>query len=243
MTKAEDRKAVRRAFLKFYRQWPTYGEDSDERAFAEWQALTAEERDAATSMLSGFLTFEAMHGRQVKFAASTYLKDRRWQGVPEGLSSAYGPVNAATYGKAWMAERFARLGAPCARLPSLTRFQEWEIRQGHVDRNALWLERKRKMGWPHVNAMHEQAVVQPAKGARVSPEIALLGSAFEAVRVGSDEWEAWKHEHAERGWPWLPDTGRHEWVYFPRLDGGKPSDALSAFFEKLEHMQGREAAE
>ena len=41
MTETENRKAVRRAFLKFYRQWPTFGDDSDERAFAEWQAVLA----------------------------------------------------------------------------------------------------------------------------------------------------------------------------------------------------------
>ncbi|AJY47054.1 hypothetical protein [Martelella endophytica] len=243
MTEAETRKAVRRAFLKFYRQWPAFGEDSDERAFAEWQALTPEERGAAATMLPAFLAFEAMNGRTVRFAASTYLREQRWTGLPEGLEGAGGSVIAATFGKAWMAERFARLGAPCERMPPLTRFQELEIAEGRADRKALWRERMSKMGWPAVNAMNEQALRSPGKGMRVSGEIALLATDFEAVRVGGGNWTEWQAEHERRGWPWLPETGWQEWVYFPRLDGGTPADVLSVFFEKLDGLRQREAAE
>ena len=243
MTEAESRKAVRRAFLKFYRQWPAFGDDSDERAFAEWQALQPEERQAADAMLPGFLAFEAMNGRTVKFAASTYLREKRWTAVPEGLEGAGGSVIAATFGKAWMAERFARLGEPCARLPALTRFQELEIAEGRADRKALWRERMAKMGWTSVNAMNDQAVRFPGKGMRVSGEIALLGADFEPVRVGGDQWTAWEAEHAARGWPFLPEMGRVEWVYFPPLGAGTPGEALETFFGKLDRAKQVEAAQ
>ncbi|WP_292055039.1 MULTISPECIES: hypothetical protein [unclassified Martelella] len=243
MTETENRKAVRRAFLKFYRQWPTFGDDSDERAFAEWQALKPAERQGADAMLPAFLAFEAMNGRTVKFAASTYLRERRWTAVPEGAEGSSGPVIAATFGKAWMAERFARLCEPCARLPALTRFQELEIAEGRADRKALWRERMCKMGWPAVNAMNDQAARYPGKGTRVSGEIALLGADFEAVRVGGDLWAAWEAEHSARGWPWLPEMGRVEWVYFPPLGAGTPGEALTAFFDKLHRTKQLEAAQ
>ncbi|WP_144409567.1 hypothetical protein [Martelella endophytica] len=242
-TDSEDRRMVRKAFLKFYRQWPTFGDDSDERAFAEWQGLTAEDRERASTLLPAFLTLAAMKGRAVKFAASTYLRDKRWQDVPEGMEApATGPAMAATFGKAWMAERFIRLAEPCTPLPPLTRFQEHEIAAGRTDRNALQHERMQKMGWPSVNAMHDQAVRYPGRGVRVSAETVLLGSDFEPVKVGSDLWLAWEQEHRARGYPWLTDTGRAEWVYFPPLDDGTPATALNGFFDRLQRIGQSEAA-
>ena len=234
---APGRKTVRKAFLKFYRQWPTFGDDSDERAFAEWQALHHAEREAAACLLPAFLSFSAMKGQTVKFAASTYLKERRWQEVPEGMEATTGPSIAATFGKAWMAERFIRLADPCARLPPLTRFQESQIADGRADRKALWRERMQKMGWPAVNAMHEQAVRYPGRGVRVSPQTVLLSADFEQVRVDGNLWRAWEAEHHAHGYPWLPDTGRVEWVYFPPVpDEDGPKAALAAFFDRLERI-------
>ncbi|WP_176086275.1 hypothetical protein [Martelella sp. HB161492] len=239
MTSAEgdDRRTVRRAFLKFYRQWPTFGDDSDERAFAEWQGLSVEDRERASSLLPAFLTLSAMEGRTVKFAASTYLRGKRWQEVPDGMEApATGPAIAATFGKAWMAERFIRLAEPCTPLPPLTRFQEHEIASGRADRDALRHERMQKMGWPSVNAMHEQALRYPGRGVRVSPETVLLGADFEQVRVGSALWRAWEAEHRGRGYPWLPGTGRAEWVYFPPLNAATPEAALNGFFGRLQRI-------
>ena len=233
------RRTVRKAFLKFYRQWPTFGDDSDERAFAEWQAMTAEDRERAATLLPAFLTLAAMKGRAVKFAASTYLRDKRWQDVPDGMEApATGATIAATFGKAWMAERFIRLAEPCARLPPLTRFQESEIARGRADRKSLWHERMQKMGWPAVNAMHEQAVRYPGRGVRVSPQTVLLGADFEQVRVNGNLWRAWEAEHLAHGYPWLPETGRVEWVYFPPIpaDEDGPKAALAAFFDRLERI-------
>ena len=240
-TESADRRTVRRAFLKFYRQWPTFGDDSDERAFAEWQAMTAEDWERASTLLPAFLTLAAMKGRAVKFAASTYLRDKRWQDVPDGMEApATGATIAATFGKAWMAERFIRLGEPAMKLPPLTRFQEHEIASGRQDRKALQQERMQKMGWPSVNAMHEQALHHPGRGVRVTAETVLAGAAFEQVRVGSDLWLAWQAEHDARCFPWLPDPGRAQWVYFP--PGETPAAALTAFFETIQRIRHNEAA-
>ncbi|TPW29690.1 hypothetical protein FJU08_12800 [Martelella alba] len=238
---AENRKALRKAFMRFYKLWPACGDDSYERAFAEWQALAEEDRQAAASQLEAYLAFEAINGRQVKHAASTYLKEKRWSVVPERVASTNGPTIGSTFGRSWMAERFARLAAPCRRLPPLSAFYQRQIAAGLYDGAAVKLERMRKMGWPAVNDMHAQAIREPAKGVRVSRAIAMLGDGFEAVRVDGEIWQVWQAEHDKRGWPWLPDTGRQDWVYFPPLQGGAPSVALEAFFERLERARASEA--
>ncbi|TCT29614.1 helix-turn-helix domain-containing protein [Martelella mediterranea] len=239
----KSKKAIEKDLKRVHPDWPTYVDDSDAEVRKAWFALSDGEREEAAERMGDYVAAVKSLGRQRFCRFSTYLSEKRWQKLPPPVKADSGPTRAPTFGKAWMAARLALLSEPSARLSPLTAFQERLIASGQQSRDDLIREKQQKQGWPKVNMMHEQAERDPRKGDVVSPEIASLGGRFEAVRVGSDEWESWKHEHAERGWPWLPDTGRHEWVYFPRLDGGKPSDALSAFFEKLEHMQGREAAE
>ena len=73
---------------------------------------------------------------------------------------------------------------------------------------------------------------------------ALL-SLMAPCRVGSDEFAAWKALHEERGWPWLPDPGRQDWVYFP-AGGPAGLDAFEAAVRGTrgeDDAGGREAAE
>ncbi len=84
-------------------------------------------------------------------------------------------------------------------------------------------ERQAEYGWPAVKAMHGAA--QFGRPVTVATALRPLAELMDKVLVGSELWEAWRLEHRLRGWPWLPDPGKHQWVYFP---AGGPG-ALSRF--------------
>ena len=69
-----------------------------------------------------------------------------------------------------------------------------------------------------------------------------LGEAMEQVRVGSERWDAWQRLHAARGWPWLPDPGDQQWVYFP-AGGPERLGEFEAAVRGEDDAGGREAAE
>lgn len=224
---ADDRRAVERAFEKAWQAWPTSVSDSRPSALKAWQALSAEERVAAEAEAGRYVEASRAVGRKHIIAHAVYLAEKRWTQLPPATEAARAEsIEAPPFGKLWMAARLKKLlRGPSGQIPELTRAQQHWIEAGVASPEDLKREKAAKFGYPGVNAMHERAA-NGGKGVSVAAALEPLAALMAQVRVGSEEWKAWEVEHSSRGWPWLPDPGRQEWVYLP---AGGPVDGLKLF--------------
>lgn len=194
-------------------------------------------------------------------ALGVYIKDLKFLDVEEA-AAAPKPVMAAPFGKAFMARRFRQLlkgyaNPGASQVTRQTRLDffaglikargrdkaEDHMRKlGHEigDDGALMFpddfearmlaQHRMDNGWPGVNRLHDAA--RNAERVSVGAADEAFGEQFRPVKVGGDVWAAWERLHAARGWPWLPDPGRQEWVYFPAMpEGGELDEAVAAAIE------------
>lgn len=224
---ARDReKAVEKWLKRHHPSWPSFISDSASAALKAALDLSEDERAAAADRMADYLAAEKGHGR---CAFSTYLTEKRWERLPP-KSAETQIVEAAPFGKLSMCLRFARLLAGAGPIPAPTGFVATLIAQGGERAEREISERRKRYGYPAVNRMDELAAV--GRGHVVRPDdlrLERFASGFEKVRVGSELWLAWEHLHAERDWPWLPDPGKQDWVYFP---AGGP-DRFSEFEQAM----------
>jgi hypothetical protein len=211
----ENPKAVERAFERAYRAWPTSIGDSRPEALKAWAALSPDERTLAADEAERYHAAVKASGRKHVVAHAVYLREKRWEQLPPREAEAKPAfTEAAPFGPLWQAARMKRLLAgPDVQPQGLTVSQRAMVDSGHADERELMLGKQAASGWPSVNRMHDQATAR--KGVTVSTRIEALATMMVPVPVGSEAFEAWKLEHALRGWPWLPDPGRMPVVYFP----------------------------
>lgn len=186
-------------------------------------ALSLDERAEAERWRDAYLL---NIGERKPQPVGVFLRDRAWNALHPSLldraekmrqkvgNQAGAAIEAKPFGKLWQAWRLKLLvGGPTGPAPRLTAFEQRQVDSGAWDLPKLMREKLAKVGWPQVNNMHDRA----ARGGSVTvpAELQPLADLMEQVRVGSDRWIAWQHEHAKRGWPWLPDPELQEWVYFP----------------------------
>jgi hypothetical protein len=91
-----------------------------------------------------------------------------------------------------------------------------------------------------VMALYRQARL--GRGYRFGERWHGLKAAMEAVPVGSATFEAWHEEFRRRDWPWLPDPGGQQVVYFP-AGGPERIGEFEAAVRGEDDAGGREAAE
>lgn len=234
----EDRKTIERAFERAFRAWPTSIGDSRPDALKAWMGLSADERGLAASEAERYIAAAKATGRSHTCSHAVYLREKRWEGLAPREPDGPQMVEARPFGKAWMAERLRRLLAgPTMPIVALTNFEQVLIREGKADAETLRRDKQAKTGFPFIAVLDERA--GSGRGATVPARLEGLAGGFEPVRVGGERWEEWKLEHALRGWPWLPDSGRQEWAYFP---AGGP-DGLKAFEQSIRGGVAAEAAE
>ena len=209
----ENHKSVERAFKRWFATWPTFVSDSEPEALRAWAGLSADERAKAAARSGEYLEAVKAAGRKNVCSAAVYLREKRWEKLSAVAAPAAEAAKAAPFGKAWMAARFLQLLQPMASLPRLTAFNEKLVREGGELGERTMRQHRERYGWPRVSDMHARAA--RFEGVSVRGDVAALGAGFEQVRAGSALFEAWRVFHLERGWPWLPDMGSHEWVYFP----------------------------
>ncbi|TIO62955.1 helix-turn-helix domain-containing protein [Mesorhizobium sp.] len=239
----EDDKKIEAEGWALLKNWPGFDGMPKEPAMRIWRTLDAEERATARRrFLPWLMLLKSQHKSRIP-APSTYLTERLWQAVPDPTDAPAAPVVAAPFGKAWGARRMVVILAGSGPLPEPKGFSAKLIKDGGELGRREELARQATYGFPEVSRMHQLAA--DGKGWTLRPETEPSESMLAmmtACRVGSDEYRAWKALHDERGWPWLPDPGRQEWVYFPV---GGP-DGLEAFEQALRGNHdagGREAAE
>ena len=182
-----DTKAAKKAFRRGFARWPGYLTDSEAKAWAEWQQLTANDMADAEAGIEPYLAQNKADGRSFVVAFGTFLRERRWENlrktevIPD-LAKNY----AAPFGTNWGIVRFKHL-------------------LGQADANGRW---------SIVDEMHIRAVKNigiPCK--EKQPE---MRACMEFVSVDYDMWLLWKACHERRGWPWFTDVGQRRGAWFPK---------------------------
>lgn len=213
---SESREAIERAFMRFFPKWPTYIADSQPAARKAWFALSPGERIEATERMAAYLAADKAAGRKYHCSAGAYLAEKRWLKLPEPLKEPERPKMAAPFGKAWSALRLRELLKQMAPMPKLPSVSQYLVDQGGEKADLILRDHRERHGWPKVTDMHEKA--KAFSGVTVSPDLIAASQDFQPVKVGSDLEAAWRRLHQRWQWPWMPDPGRQEWLYFPAID-------------------------
>lgn len=239
----EDGKKIEADGWALLKDWPGFAGMPKDPAMEVWRGLPAEDRAAARRKFPAWLELLKRQRKSHVPAPSTYLREKLWREAPEPEAQKAGaPVLAPPFGKLFGAKRMQLLATtqPEAAPPAPSAFIAAQLADPSENGRRARLERQARYGWPMVNRMDEIAAdARPWPLAAFEAQaLEALASGFEQVRVGGELWLAWQAAFVARGWPWLPDPGRVQWVYFP---AGGP-DALGAFEAAL-HASGQKQNE
>ena len=217
----EERKSIERDFKRVLRDWPTFLNEDEPKAFAEWLKLTAVERRSASENAQRYVAAvkagKATTGKSYVCFLKTYLSQKRWEKLPAPAQvAANAPAQAAPFGKMWAARVYELLLAGATHVGQLTALEQRMVEAGTFSVEHLLAEKQIKFGFPAVNDLFERAAGR--RGALVPAYLQAMAERMTAVKVGGDLWQAWVAAHAVHGWPWLPNTGTMEYVYLP--EGG-----------------------
>lgn len=107
----EDHRAVVRAFKRAFMAWPTAISDSEPQAFDVWATLSVQERDAAVAGAERYVTASKATGRTKVCSFAVYLREYRWEKLPEAAAAVTKPANREVrpFGPAWSSLRFRAL--------------------------------------------------------------------------------------------------------------------------------------
>lgn len=222
----EDPKKVEAEGWALLKNWPGFDGMPKDPAMAIWRTMSAADRATARARFLQWLELLRKQRKSHIPAPSTYLRERLFEAVPDPQAAPPPPLVAPPFGKLWGALRTALLLNGPGALPRPSSYVAGLIDQGGEIGERERLRHQAQHGWPQVRRMDEMA--ESRRGWTLASSEAWLeapASGLEPIRVGSPEWDAWQAAYQRRGWPWLPDPGRQEWVYFP---AGGP-DGLEAF--------------
>lgn len=223
--------------------WPAQS-GSIKQGMSELEKLGDDDLIAAVGKMSDWLEWWRP-GHDHTPALSTYVRERRWEQLPEAPPEP--PVThlpAKPYGKLWNARRLALLDkGPLDRLPPPSAFIQAIIDgddRAKADREIR--NHAAKHGYPGVNAMHHQA--SEGRGTSVPVEVQRLGEQFRECRADDDNplWVAWQDLHAANAWPPMdrPPSG-YAWLPVP-ADAESCSDMAAFVRDALAKFQSDLAA-
>ncbi len=221
----ENPKAIEREFKRFFIGWKTAISDSEPDARRQWHQLTVDERVEASKRSADYQTAATATGRKHLCSAATYLKERRWEKLPElkiQSQTAATPEAYTAYSRAGRGLLLAELLRPVRHL-QLNRIEEAVIEANPEKSDLIWRDKYEKQGWPEAARLIETTVAK--KRFNVPQRIVTMAQDFDKVKVGSDIWEAWRRLHWRRYWPWLPAPDGLEWMQFPRVVAYGESEA------------------
>ena len=239
----EDRKKIEAAYWRMIRVWPGLHGMPKDTGLKAFMALTPEERDMAERRFPAWLEALKAQKKDHVHQPSTYFGKKLFADIADPTEAPPPPSEAPPLGKLWGAVRMRVLLAGAGPVPAARGFVAQLISQGGETGERERLAHISRYGFPVVNRMHDLAASGRSTMVRAGdepPEEAL--ALMVPCRVGSAAWLEWKDFHEAQGWPWLPDPGRQEWVYFP---AGGPG-GLGAFEQAVRGNHdagGREAAE
>ncbi|MBB4146038.1 hypothetical protein GGQ72_004607 [Rhizobium rhizoryzae] len=234
-----ERRKSERLFLRWLKAWPNAEQWSLSRTRKAWDDLDSDQRLRCIDRTPDYLNQPGTADRIA--CPATYLQARAWERLPPVVAPERPErVSAKAFGKVWMAYRFWLLLQPPNGQLVITGFDQRQIDQGQVTREALLFEKTRKSGWPAVNELLtkiREPVMCPSWLVEVS-------EGFRQVQRGSDLWSAWERLHERRGWPWFGWTTDYPW--FPAVDpsAGDLNAAVDTAMNDFETLvnEGREDA-
>jgi hypothetical protein len=212
----ENRKAVERGFEKAFRTWPTSISDSRPEALKVWFGLDADERERAGAEIGRYVEAVKATGRKLVCAFAVYLREKRWDHLPEPEPEKAAPAYAPAFGPVWSAIRMRDLVTGQKQPTPLKAWEQQAVREGRLELEMLERSKRANSGWPAVNGMHERAATRGGGVSGFGATEERLGKITEFVPIDTEIWEAWRLEHELRGWPWLPDPGGMGGAYFPK---------------------------
>lgn len=227
----EDPKKIEADGWALLKNWPQFDGMPKEPALKIWITLPADERATARRRFLPWLELLRKQGKSRVPSPSTYLRERLWQAAPDPADLPPAPKMAAPFGKVWTGRWISICLAGPGSLPSPSRFIASLIAQGGEAGERERLAHQARYGFPAVARMAE-AARDRGSGCVIRADEAWLEAAcagFEQVHARSDLAAEWRTAFEQRGWPWLPDPGGHEWFYFP---AGGP-EALGAFEQAI----------
>ncbi|MFT2213094.1 helix-turn-helix domain-containing protein [Rhizobium giardinii] len=234
----EDLKKIEAAGWKLLKDWPGFDGMPKKPALGCWMRLSAEDRQLATDRFPAWLALLKAQKKSHVPAPSTYFAERLWQDVP-AMHEATKPKNvmAGPYGKLWQATRLSDLLAGATGpISAMTATERMMIADGKLSMDGVIAEKRRKMGWPTVNTMHERA--RSAQGWLCPLVLEDAAQGFHQIHRDSPQMSAWRAEHDRRGWPFF-DGRLPDWIYFPATGEGHDDihaavrAALDAFAEQI----------
>lgn len=203
---------------QFDRSWHEYDnklKSSRETALKVWKGMIQEDRDKAQLMIQPFkdqwVEEGGTLGRLIAF--QTYLKDRKFDELPEPKAVATGADGRQVlrrYGSAWMIVRLAVLRAEPK--PVNDRTRELEANAPDVGLKDIYRNRRWKQAYPFVDRLDHGPMVKLEAEKAVAQD--LLDECV-SVRVGSVEWDAWKEYHERLDWPFIEPDSANDFVWFP----------------------------
>ncbi len=235
----EDPRKVEDAFWALVKVWPGVKGMPRGKALKAWQDLSAIERQEASQAFPRWIELLKAQRKDHPPGPYSYFHEKLWHDLP-ALEEAAKPTSgmAAPFGKLWSGARLAELMMPPpGRITPPTALENLMIREGKTSLEAVIDDKRMKMGWPRVNTMIERARNGQGWLCPLALEEAVSG--FHAVRRDGDLYQAWRDEHARRGWPFLDDARPMERVYFPAIAEGATDHAsavraaLDAFAEQI----------
>jgi hypothetical protein len=240
---SEDHKKIEARGWGLLARWPNFKGMPKHVAMRAWMALSPEDRDTAERRFDAWLSMLKAQKRDHIPVPATYFGQRLFDEVSDPAEAPPAPAVAAPFGKLWGAIRMAPLVKGPGAIPPAHGFVATLIAQGGELGERERLAHQARHGWPMLKRMDEAAANR--RGWTVHPDdmaLERIAETFEQVRVGSDRWSAWQALFEARGWPWLPDPGRQEWVYFP-AGGPERLGEFEAAIRGEDDAGGREAAE
>ncbi|MBW9062391.1 helix-turn-helix domain-containing protein [Rhizobium herbae] len=232
----EDLKKIEAAGWKLLKDWPGFDGMPKKPALGFWMRLSVEERQMATDRFPAWLALLKAQKKSHVPAPSTYFAERLWQNVPS-MQEATKPKNvmAGPYGKLWQATRLSDLLAGATGpISALTATERMMIADGKLSMDGVIAEKRRKMGWPTVNTMHERA--RNAQGWLCPLALEDAAHGFHQVHRDGELFKAWKREHERRNWPFLDEGRLPEWIYFPAIDEDHQQDLDTAVRDALDRF-------
>ncbi len=218
-----------REFKRTAAAWPSFLSDSLLASWKAWQKLPENEQADAARCAATYVA--DCRGRNASICSfGVYLSEKRWQGLParESEGEAAQPLYVNAFSKVWTAVWLARcLAGPGRIIQVPTRFIQSIIDAGGERGERERLQHQARHGYRDVHLMADAATRGVGLTLRLEERaIEPHAESFVPVNAKSDLATEWRDAFERRGWPSLPDPGKHEWLYFP---AGGPESGLAAF--------------
>lgn len=203
-------KAIEKQFKAFGPTWDTWVVSSERDARTAWFDLTDDQREAAVARADDYLAASKAAGRTLVCSLGVYLKERRWEKLPQPKEKrlpSNGALELNPFGKAWMAYR----------LWVFDRFKPRNKNKGGYGLaipggGTFYVKRD-----DHAAGRYPYVAWLDAGGGRLPKGHATLSyGGFTQIAKDGVEYLAWERWHFARDLPWIDPPDYVEYIWVPQ---------------------------